>query len=315
MTQDQFNQSMTESYTRPKDPNTMYLSPKFTDSTQSIMTDYGPREVSGKKLTGLTQSGADIAKAKKEIAAKEKTFAASGDTVQSTLPDKGESLLPDPKLEGKSFKDKLNSVADKIFNMQSNNPEAYASMLSGLDLYSRSQTQDFATAMLGNNKYNKDQAAALMQANMNATNQKLMDMKVLKAEKDMTAVPIATKGELEIAKNIIANDVDKDDIEGVANFVAGKAKELQGIASNQNLSLGYNEALVIAYQQLQASGGLKDTSTFRGRFGKELKINPDAVTGPKTRSLSELKSRPSNKGISDAEIRAKVEAAGLTLID
>ena len=250
-----------------------------------------------------------------ESQAREQAYNQDTTSISDKQRKQSQSLLPEATVTGKSFKDQLNSVADKIFNMQSNDPEGYAAMLSGLDLYSRSQTQDFATAMLGNNKYNKDQAAALMQANMNATTQKLNEIKVLKAEKDMTAVPIATKGELEIAKNIIANDVDKDDIEGVANFVAGKAKELQGIASNQNLSLGYNEALVIAYQQLQASGGLKDTSTFRGRFGKELKINPDSVTGPKTRSLSELKSRPSNKGISDAEIRAKVEAAGLTLID
>ena len=124
-------------------------------------------------------------KQKDEMAAQSQAREQAYNQDTTSISDKqrtqSQSLLPEATVTGKSFKDQLNSVADKIFNMQSNDPEGYAAMLSGLDLYSRSQTQDFATAMLGNNKYNKDQAAALMQANMNATNQKLNEMKVLKA--------------------------------------------------------------------------------------------------------------------------------------
>ena len=299
MTQDQFNQSMTESYTRPKNPNTMYLSPTFTDSTQSIMTDYGPRQVSGKKLTGVTQSGADIAAAKKEIAAKEKAFAESGATVQSTLPDKGESLLPDPKLEGKSFMNKLQSGLDKIFNMQTDNPEAYAKMMSGIDLYNRSQTQDLATALLGNNKFNKDQAAALMLSNKNA-----MQMKVLEASYAKSLQPeSASTSEIEVAKGLVKGKVDKDNVDSIANYIAGDAKVLmQSIPS-----LTYNQAAVIAFQQAQQSGILKEDNAF---FRKKLEFNPDADV-IKSYTLKQL--QDANPGLSEEAIRKQAKADGVTI--
>ena len=299
MTQDQFNQSMTESYTRPKNPNTMYLSPTFTDSTQSIMTDYGPRQVSGKKLTGVTQSGADIAAAKKEIAAKEKAFAESGATVQSTLPDKGESLLPDPKLEGKSFMNKLQSGLDKIFNMQTDNPEAYAKMMSGIDLYNRSQTQDLATALLGNNKFNKDQAAALMLSNKNA-----MQMKVLEASYAKSLQPeSASTSEIEVAKGLVKGKVDKDNVDSIANYIAGDAKVLmQSIPG-----LTYNQAAVIAFQQAQQSGILKEDNAF---FRKKLEFNPDADV-IKSYTLKQL--QDANPGLSEEAIRKQAKADGVTI--
>tara|TARA_R100000900_G_scaffold144726_1_gene129234 strand:- start:12 stop:962 length:951 start_codon:yes stop_codon:yes gene_type:complete len=260
MTQDQFNQSMTESYTRPKNPNTMYLSPTFTDSTQSIMTDYGPRQVSGKKLTGVTQSGADIAAAKKEIAAKEKAFAESGATVQSTLPDKGESLLPDPKLEGKSFMNKLQSGLDKIFNMQTDNPEAYAKMMSGIDLYNRSQTQDLATALLGNNKFNKDQAAALMISNKNAMQMRVAELSYSKSLADASKIDMPSEELTKLAQSRLKNEFDiKDENQGYA--LASKAmKELQ-----KNPGLTQPEALTLAIMRAVENGELKSG---KGKFGK-----------------------------------------------
>ena len=260
MTQDQFNQSMTESYTRPKDPNTMYFSPTFKDSTQNIMTDYGPREVSGKQLTGLTQSGADIAKAKKEIAAKEKAFTASGDTIKDTLPDKGESLLPDPKLKGKSFMDKLNKATDAIFNMQENNPAAYRKMMSGIDLYSRSQTQDLATALLGNNKFNKDQATALMQSNMNAMNYKMTVAKFDQSKLDALKVDMPSEELTKLAQSRLKNEYDiKDENQGYA--LASKAmKELQ-----KNPGLTQPEALTLAIMRAVENGELKSG---KGKIGK-----------------------------------------------
>ena len=260
MTQDQFNQSMTESYTRPKNPNTMYLSPTFTDSTQSIMTDYGPRQVSGKQLTGLTQSGADIAAAKKEIAAKEKAFAESGATVQSTLPDKGESLLPDPKLEGKSFMNKLQSGLDKIFNMQTDNPEAYAKMMSGIDLYNRSQTQDLATALLGNNKFNKDQAAALMISNKNAMQMRVAELSYSKSLADASKIDMPSEELTKLAQSRLKNEFDiKDENQGYA--LASKAmKELQ-----KNPGLTQPEALTLAIMRAVENGELKSG---KGKFGK-----------------------------------------------
>ena len=298
MTQDQFNKAMTESYTRPKDPNTMYLSPKFTDSTQSIMTDYGPREVSGKKLTGLTQSGADIAAAKKEIAAKEKAFAASGDTVEK-LQAKTESLLPDPNLKGKSFMDKLQSGIETIFTMQTKDPERYARMMSGLDLYSRSQTQDLATALLGNNKFNKDQATALMQSN-----KKAMEMKILEANYNKGLQPeSASTSEIEVAKGLVKGKVDKDNVDSIANYIAGDAKVLmQSIPG-----LTYNQAAVIAFQQAQQSGILKEDNAF---FKKKLEFNPDADV-LKIYTLKQL--QDANPGVSEEAIRKQAKADGVTI--
>ena len=247
-----------------------------------------------------------IPKAKEDSVISQSTEAAS--TASDKLPK-----LDDPKL---TFGQKLNAGLDKIFNMQENDPESYRKVMSGFDIYLRGQRgDDLITALTGNSKFNAEQASALLQANLAANNLKLSEMKVLKAERDLASPDKVEKGELEIAKNIIKGDVDKDNLEAIGNFVAGKAKELQNIAAQNNLTLGFNEAVAIAYKQLQQTGELKDTSTFGGTFGKELTINPDAVSADKTRSLKELKSRPSNKGKTDDEIRAAVEANGLTLVD
>ena len=247
-----------------------------------------------------------IPKAKEDSVISQSTEAAS--TASDKLPK-----LDDPKL---TFGQKLNAGLDKIFNMQENDPESYRKVMSGFDIYLRGQRgDDIITAITGNSKFNAEQASALLQANLAANNLKLSEMKVLKAERDLASPDKVEKGELEIAKNIIKGDVDKDDLEAVGNFVAGKAKQLQTIAAQNNLTLGFNEAVAIAYKQLQQTGELKDTSTFGGTFGKELTINPDAVSADKTRSLKELKSRPSNKGKTDEEIRAAVEANGFILVD
>ena len=233
------------------------------------------------------------------------------DNINKNLKD-----LPDPNDPKLTFSQKLSAGLDKVFNMQENNPEAYRKVMSGLDIYLRGQRgDDLATAILGNSKFNAEQASALVQSSIKANELKSSQMKVLKAEREFVTPDKVEKGELEITKNIIKDNVDTDNLEAVANFVAGKAKELQSIAAQNNLTLGFNEAIAIAYKQLEQTGQLKDTSTFGGTFGKELTINPDAIGGDNTRSLKELKSRPSNKGKTDAEIRAAVEANGLILVD
>ena len=277
--------------TEPVIPDTQK---KFTGTEQQQRQKKGPFEL------------IPIPGAKEDSVISQSTEAAS--TASDKLPK-----LDDPKL---TFGQKLNAGLDKIFNMQENDPESYRKVMSGFDIYLRGQRgDDIITAITGNSKFNAEQASALLQANLAANNLKLSEMKVLKAERDLASPDKVEKGELEIAKNIIKGDVDKDDLEAVGNFVAGKAKQLQTIAAQNNLTLGFNEAVAIAYKQLQQTGELKDTSTFGGTFGKELTINPDAVSADKTRSLKELKSRPSNKGKTDDEIRAAVEANGLTLVD
>jgi len=268
-TQEQFNQRMTESFTRPKDPNTMYLSPKFEDSTQTIMTDYGPREVTGKQLTGVTQSGAEIAANEKVSRAKQDALKESGEPVPKGKPAIDLPNVNDPKL---TFGQKLNAGLDKIFNMQENNPEAYRKVMSGLDIYLRGQRgDDLATAILGNSKFNAEQASALVQSSIKANELKASEMKVLKAEKDLTTPDKVEKGELEIAKNIIKKDVNKDDLEAVANFIASRAKTIQ-----LNTGVGFSEAITIAYQLAQQEGGgLKNIASL---YGKEFTIDPKGIS-------------------------------------
>jgi len=299
MTQDQFNKAMTESYTRPKNPNTMYLSPTFTDSTQSIMTDYGPRQVSGKKLTGVTQSGADIAAAKKEIAAKEKAYGLDTTSISDKQKTQSQSLLPEATVTGKSFMEKLQSGIDKIFNMQENDPVAYRKMMSSIDLYNRSQTQDLATALLGNNKFNADQAAALMLSNKNA-----MQMKVLEASYNKSLQPeSASTSEIEVAKGLVKGKVDKDNVDSIANYIAGDAKVLMQAIPN----LTYNQAAVIAFQQAQQSGILKEDNAF---FRKKLEFNPDADIS-KSATLKQLQEL--NPGLSEEAIRKQAKIEGVTI--
>ena len=270
MTPEEFKQSMIDKYNpkKAKDPNAMYFSPKFEDSTQTIMTDYGPREVTGKKLTGLVQSGAEIAAEKKVADAKEDAFKESGESVPKGKP----ADLPDPKDPKLTFGQKLNNGLDKVFNMQENNPEAYRKVMSGLDIYLRGQRgDDLATAMLGNSKFNAEQASALIQSSIKANELKSSEMKVLKAEKDLATPDKVEPGELEIAKNIIKKDVNKDDIEAVANFIASRAKMIQ-----LNTGIGFSEAISIAYQLAQEEGGgLKNIASL---YGKEFTIDPKGIS-------------------------------------
>ena len=186
----------------------------------------------------------------------------------------------------KTIMSKLNSVADTIFNLQDNNPEAYDQILNGLDIYVRGQKGDtVAEAILGNNKFQKQQASALLQSAIAANNLKVSEMKVLKAEKEATTPGKVEKGELEIAKNIIKDDVNKDDIDAVANFIAGRAKTIQ-----QNTGISFNEAITLAYQLAQQEGGgLKNVASV---YGKEYVIDPEGTSINKgVINLSTLKSK------------------------
>ena len=200
--------------------------------------------------------------------AKEDSVVAQGKEAASTASDKLPKL-DDPKL---SFGQKLNSGLDKLFNMQENDPEAYRKVMSGFDIYLRGQRgDDLITAITGNSKFNAEQASALLQANLAANNLKLSEMKVLKAEKEATTPDKVEPGELEIAKNIIKKDVNKDDLEAVANFIASRAKTIQ-----LNTGMGFSEAITIAYQLAQQEGGgLKNIASL---YGKEFTIDPKGIS-------------------------------------
>ena len=217
-----------------------------------------------------------IPKAKEDSVISQSTEAAS--TASDKLPK-----LDDPKL---TFGQKLNAGLDKIFNMQENDPESYRKVMSGFDIYLRGQRgDDIITAITGNSKFNAEQASALLQANLAANNLKLSEMKVLKAEKEATTPDKVEPGELEIAKNIIKKDVNKDDLEAVANFIASRAKTIQ-----LNTGMGYSEAISVAYQIAQEEGGgLKNVASI---YGKEFTIDPEGTSSTKgVINLSTLKSK------------------------
>ena len=273
-----------------RDPNL-----SFGQGVQDFKQSFQPTEGFAPLGSAKYQSNLEAARAKRIADTKPESTEPTSDKQKTET----ESLLPKATVTGKSFKDKLNSVADKIFNMQSNNPEAYASMLSGLDLYSRSQTQDFATAMLGNNKFNADQASALLQSN-----KKAMEMKILEANYNKGLQPeSASTSEIEVAKGLVKGKVDKDNVDSIANYIAGDAKVLmQSIPG-----LTYNQAAVIAFQQAQQSGILKEDNAF---FKKKLEFNPDADV-LKIYTLKQL--QDANPGVSEEAIRKQAKADGVTI--
>ena len=203
-----------------------------------------------------------------------KAARAKEDAFNKMMPKKKPAMpdLPDVKDTKLTFGQKLNAGLDQVFNMQENNPEAYRKVMSGLDIYLRGQRgDDLATAILGNSKFNAEQASALVQSSIKANELKSSEMKVLKAEKDLTTPDKVEKGELEIAKNIIKKDVNKDYLEAVANFIASRAKTIQ-----LNTGVGFSEAITIAYQLAQQEGGgLKNIASL---YGKEFTIDPKGIS-------------------------------------
>lgn len=204
----------------------------------------------------------------KAARAKEAAFKASGEEVVKAGPIKEiNEALAENKPE--TMMSKLNSVADKIFNLEETDPESYGKIINGLDIYVRGQNGDtIAEAILGNNKFKKQQASALLQSAIAQNNLAKSQFQVLEAQKKATTPGKVEKGELEIAKNIVKKDVDKDDIDAVANFVAGRAKTIQ-----QNTGMSFNEAITLAYQLAQQEGGgLKNVASL---YGKEYVIDPE----------------------------------------
>jgi hypothetical protein len=133
-------------------------------------------------------------------------------------------------------------------------------MMSGLDLYSRSQTQDLATALLGNNKFNKDQAAALMQSNMNAMNYKMTVAKYDKAVVDSKKVAMPSEELTKLAQSRLKNEYDIKD-ENIGFGIAAQA--MKELISNPQLT--QPEALSIALMKASDAGELKSG---KGKFGK-----------------------------------------------
>lgn len=273
-----------------RDPNL-----SFGQGVQDFKQSFQPTEGFAPLGSAKYQSNLETARAKRIADTKPE----STESISDKQKTETESLLPDPKLKGKSFMDKLQSGIETIFTMQTKDPERYARMMSGLDLYSRSQTQDLATALLGNNKFNKDQASALLQSN-----KKAMEMKILEANYNKGLQPeSASTSEIEVAKGLVKGKVDKDNVDSIANYIAGDAKVLMQAIPG----LTYNQAAVIAFQQAQQSGILKEDNAF---FRKKLEFNPDADIS-KSATLKQLQEL--NPGLSEEAIRKQAKIEGVTI--
>jgi hypothetical protein len=119
--------------------------------------------------------------------------AATPETVETETATLFPVKKPDEPKE--SFMDKINAGVDKIFTLQDTNPEAYNRILSGLDLYKRGQDgDDIATALLGNSKFNKEQAQALFDASLKALDFEQSTIKVAEAKRKLGTVDEPTPG-------------------------------------------------------------------------------------------------------------------------
>ena len=231
--------------------------------------------------------------------------AAAPETVETETTTLFPVKRPDEPKE--SFMDKIVSGVNKVFTLQDTNPEAYNRILSGLDLYKRGQDgDDIATALLGNSQFKKEQAQALFDASLKALDFKESTIRVKEAERKLGKVDEPTADLQKMAKSILDTQYDIED-EGVAFAISSRAKELQAL----NPGIGSGTALNFVIEQAVASGEL---TSGKGKFGKG-KFKANEIVGGQTRSLKELKSRPSNKGKTDEEIRAAVEANGFILVD
>ena len=154
---------------------------------------------------------------------------------------------------------------------------------------------------------------ALLQAQKNQ-----LDVQKTQLDMQVTSAKLTTpaKASKEVT-NIISQTLQGGQYnlkENVANAAAGTIAETVEQLRVNNPNVPVNQLINAAIQSEIDSGRLqKDPGGMFGMFNRG-SYDITRSTG-NTRSLSELKSRPSNAGKSDAEIRAAVEAVGLILVD
>lgn len=279
MNPEEFRQSMIDSYNpnKPKDPNTMFLSPTFKDTQQTITTDFGARQIPGKELTGLFKTGEELNAEMKAAQDKEKAFLEGGGKVEDTLPKNEEDIIPQkkPNETKKSFMDKIISGVNTIFTLQETNPEAYNRAMAGLDLYKRGQEgDDIATALLGNSQFKKEQAQALFDASLKALDFDERTIRVAEAKRKLGTVDEPTADLQKMAKSILDTQYDIED-EGVAFAISSRAKEFQAA----NPGIGSGTALNFVIEQAVASGELTSgkgnifkKGKFESKIGKPIEI-------------------------------------------
>lgn len=268
MTPEEFRQSMIDQYNpnKAKDPNTIFLSPTLTPNvTSTVQTQFGPQTMTGTKITDLFKTGEEINTEMKAAQDKQKAFEESGGKVDDTLPKEEKEETPiipvkKPDESSKDFLGRIGGAIDKIFTLQQTNPESYNRFMSGLDLYKRGQEgEDIATALLGNSKYNAEQAKALFDASLKALDFQQQTLKVQKTQQELSEVKEPSKELQSMASSILKNQYDIKD-EGVAFTLSSRAKEFQLL----NPGVGSGTALNFVIERAVETGEL---ISGKGKFG------------------------------------------------
>ena len=257
MTPEEFRQAMIDQYNpnKPKDPNTIFLSPTLTPNvTSTVQTQFGPQAMTGTKITDLFKTGEEINTQMKAAQDKQKAFEESGGKVEDTLPKEETTIIPEKKPDesSKDFLGRIGGAINKIFTLQQTNPESYNRFMSGLDLYKRGQEgEDIATALLGNSKYNAEQAKALFDASLKALDFQQQTLKVQKTQQELSEVKEPSKELQSMASSILEKQYDIKD-EGVAFALSSRAKEFQLL----NPGVGSGTALNFVIERAVETGEL-----------------------------------------------------------
>tara|TARA_R100001443_G_scaffold18083_1_gene28780 strand:+ start:1312 stop:2184 length:873 start_codon:yes stop_codon:yes gene_type:complete len=173
---------------------------------------------------------------------------------KETEPKEETTIIPEKKQDESStdFLGRIGGAIDKIFTLQQTNPESYNRFMSGLDLYKRGQEgEDIATALLGNSKYNAEQAKALFDASLKALDFQQQTLKVQKTQQELSEVKEPSKELQSMAASILEKQYDIKD-EGVAFALSSRAKEFQLL----NPGVGSGTALNFVIERAVETGEL-----------------------------------------------------------
>ena len=210
--------------------------------------------MTGTRVTDLFKTGEEINTEMKAAQDKQKAFEESGGKVEDTLPKEETTTIPEKKPDesSKDFLGRIGGAIDKIFTLQQTNPESYNRFMSGLDLYKRGQEgEDIATALLGNSKYNAEQAKALFDASLKALDFSQQTLKVQKSQQELSEVKEPSKELQSMAASILEKQYDIKD-EGVAFALSSRAKEFQLL----NPGVGSGTALNFVIERAVETGEL-----------------------------------------------------------
>tara|TARA_R100001460_G_C3558540_1_gene175663 strand:- start:3653 stop:4780 length:1128 start_codon:yes stop_codon:yes gene_type:complete len=199
----------------------------------------------------------------------------------------------------KTFMDKLNDAADKIFTLQDKDPEAYRNVIAGLDLYNRGQKgENLAEALVGNSKFRNEQLKALLD---NAYTQSTIDyrnkqIEIASKPKDEKS-NFATSGRgliPQLEDRITAEffpGVDKETIPA-RQIAALSSLLIQDVEFGVDRGLSLNAAIDMAIKKAVETGSINKEKIIKDGgflfFDKTVPATVDASKYTKSKSIKEV---------------------------